>query len=71
MMNLSLDLLGQQQQYPMAWALVIMFVLLGMLAVCFPRRRKVFKKPKPVRIRHNRPALNKTQAGARPVRRQP
>lgn len=35
----------EQQEYALAWGLVFLFLLLGMLVVCFPRSRRLDFKP--------------------------
>ena len=37
--------MSEQQEYGIAWGLVLLFLLLGMLVVCIPRSRRHDLKP--------------------------
>ena len=43
--------------YTMAYVLVILLVILGLIVVCFPRKRERYVKPTIVKIEYDRPRL--------------
>lgn len=61
----------EQREYAIAWALVLLFLLLGMLVVCIPRSRRRGLKPiDKALVARQKAAAKRKKIGARKRKQQ-